>query len=495
MPINEPHLSSNYIVDVGDTINLQLVGQKNEMISIIVARDGSISAPYVGSIVVAGLSFNKVYEMISSKYDESFLGIEAYSTLANLRDKNVLIIGGVNFPGTYTLSGGASAVQAIDIAGGISENGSFRNIKIKRNNQIIENIDLYEVLLKGNLDFSTFLQSGDVIVVEPKGKTVSISGGVNVSGIYELKDKETLEDLINLAKGMKPGTQESIEVYAGNSDAIKIFNGRKDIINFIPDHGSDVKIPEFVSYPIPIKKVEVTGEVKNPGIYSYKDGDRLSDIIFQAGGYTINAYEPGGILIRESAKLVERSINLRNYNEMIKFIATSANAKDVVANGGDTLLLILNELKNSDPTGRISAEFDLSKIRKAPAMDTLIQANDKVFIPSIPQEIYVLGEIVTPGTRLYSADFSVKDYINRSGGLGLYADKSRLVVIHPNGDSYLWSGGISGFFNNDLSIIPGSVIYVPREIGKLNGLNYASVIAPIFSSLAISLASLNSISD
>ena len=117
-------------------------------------------------------------------------------------------------------------------------------------------------------------------------------------------------------------------------------------------------------------------------------------------------------------------------------------------------------------------------------MDTLIQPNDKVFIPSIPQEIYVLGEVVTPGTRLYSADFSVKDYINRSGGMGLYADKSRLVVIHPNGDSYLWRR-ISNFFNNDLSIIPGSVIYVPREIGKLNGLNYASVIAPIFSSLAI----------
>ena len=125
--------------------------KKTKRISIIVARDGSISAPYVGSIVVTGLSFDKVYELISSKYDESFLGIEAYSTLANLRDKNVLIIGGVNFPGTYTLSGGASAVQAIDIAGGISDNGSFRNIKIKRNNQVIENIDLYEVLLKETL--------------------------------------------------------------------------------------------------------------------------------------------------------------------------------------------------------------------------------------------------------------------------------------------------------------------------------------------------------
>ena len=89
--------------------------------------------------------------------------------------------------------------------------------------------------------------------------------------------------------------------------------------------------------------------------------------------------------------------------------AISANAKDVVANGGDTLLLILNELKNSDPTGRVSAEFDIGKIRKSPEMDAFIQAKDKIFIPHIPQEIYVLGEVVSPGTRLYSADFSVKD--------------------------------------------------------------------------------------
>ena len=287
---------------------------------------------------------------------------------------------------------------------------------------------------------------------EPKGKTVSISGGVNVPGIYELKQSETLEDLLELAKGFKPGTSGVVEIYGGNADPIQVFNESDNMQSFIPAHGLDIKIPEFISYPIPIKQVEVTGEVKNPGVYSFKDGDRLSDIILKAGGYTINAYEPGGILIRESAKSIERSINLRNYNEMIKFIATSANAKDVVANGGDTLLLILNELKNSDPTGRVSAEFDIGKIRKSPEMDAFIQAKDKIFIPHIPQEIYVLGEVVSPGTRLYSADFSVKDYISRSGGMGLYADKSRLVVIHPNGDSYLWSGGLSNLFTNDLSM-------------------------------------------
>ena len=77
----------------------------------------------------------------------------------------------------------------------------------------------------------------------------------------------------------------------------------------------------------------------------------------------------------------------------------------------------------------------------------------------------------------------------------MYGDKERIVVISPNGDSYLWTGGVFALSRSKFDLIPGSVIYVPREIGKLSGLNYAATIAPIFSSLAISLASLNSIND
>ena len=128
---NEPHLGSNYILDVGDTINLQLTGQKNEETSIIVARDGSISAPYVGSIVVTGLSFDKVYELIRTKYDQSFLGIEAYVTLANLRDKNILIIGAVKFPGTYTLSGGTQLFKLLMLLGVLQVMALLETLKLR----------------------------------------------------------------------------------------------------------------------------------------------------------------------------------------------------------------------------------------------------------------------------------------------------------------------------------------------------------------------------
>lgn len=241
--------------------------------------------------------------------------------------------------------------------------------------------------------------------------------------------------------------------------------------------------------------VTLSGEVVHPGSYTVADGETLSSVIKRAGGYTNNAFEYGGVLTRESAKEIEQKINNRIYQDMIKFIATSANAKEVASNG-NTLPLILSEFRNVKPVGRVTAEFNLSKLIKKPSLDTTLHHGDKIHIPAFAQEIYVLGEVLTPGARLYDPSSKAKDYIGKSGGLGLYGDKERVVIISPNGDSYLYTGGgLLAFTKSEIDIIPGTIIYVPREIGKLNGLNYASAIAPIFSSLALSLASLNSIND
>jgi len=101
---------------------------------------------------------------------------------------------------------------------------------------------------------------------------------------------------------------------------------------------------------------------------------------------------------------------------------------------------------------------------------------------------------LNPGARLYKSNSSAKDYIALSGGHGKYAEKNRSIIIHPNGDAFLLNESIINFKKN-ADIYPGTIIYVPREIGQLDGINYAAVVAPIFSSLALSLASLNSIND
>lgn len=128
-------------------------------------------------------------------------------------------------------------------------------------------------------------------------------------------------------------------------------------------------------------------------------------------------------------------------------------------------------------------------------MDITLSDGDEIVIPEYKSEVYVLGEVLNPGARLYKADQYGKDYVEKSGGLGKYAEKNRSIIIHPNGDAFLFNDSYLGFMANKVDIYPGTIIYVPREIGQLEGINYAAVVAPIFSSLALSLASLNSINN
>ena len=270
--------------------------------------------------------------------------------------------------------------------------------------------------------------------------------------------------MIRYAGGLIPGVTENIIIERKTNGSKRVIEvSIDDLQNFNVINGDDIKVPSYASASNPIHTVELSGEVMLPGKYTIGDGETLTSVIDRAAGYTNNAYAFGGVLTRETAKEIEREINERIYQDMIKFIATSANAKEIVSGGGNTLPLILSEFKNVQPVGRVTAEFDLTRLKINKDLDTKLQDGDHIHIPAYSQEIYVLGEVLTPGARLYDPNAKAKDYINKSGGLGIYGDKKRIVIIAPNGDSYLW--------------------------------NYASAIAPIFSSLALSLASLNSINN
>ncbi len=497
MPINEPNFSGNYVVDRGDTLKIQLVGQRNEPISAVIQQDGSINIPEVAAIYVAGLSLREAGVVIQAALSESFIGIKSFTTLTNMRNINLLVIGNTESPGVYTFNGGSNVLSVLNASGGVSEQGSFRSVLVKRNNEVLEEIDLYDVLINGNLKFTHGLRSGDAVIIQSKGPEISISGGVNNPGIYEInKSGESAFDMIRYAGGLIPGVTENIIIERKTNGSKRVVEvSIDDLQNFNVINGDDIKVPSYASASNPIHTVELSGEVMLPGKYTIGDGETLTSVIDRAAGYTNNAYAFGGVLTRETAKEIEREINERIYQDMIKFIATSANAKEIVSGGGNTLPLILSEFKNVQPVGRVTAEFDLTRLKINKDLDTKLQDGDHIHIPAYSQEIYVLGEVLTPGARLYDPNAKAKDYINKSGGLGIYGDKKRIVIIAPNGDSYLWEDSLFGFQDSKFDIIPGTVIYIPREIGKMNGLNYASAIAPIFSSLALSLASLNSINN
>ena len=160
--------------------------------------------------------------------------------------------------------------------------------------------------------------------------------------------------------------------------------------------------------------------------------------------------------------------------------------------GSDVLPLLEQELKSKEFVGRLVTNFNLEQINKNPALDTVLFDEDKIVIPRIQKVVYLFGDFNNPSNYSYDPGMDLKDYIKMAGGKRKSANKD-LVIINPDGTTQLYADSLLSF--GDAEIYPGTVIYAPRNIGKLDGILYAATVSPILSSLALSLASLNSIND
>jgi len=492
LPINEPNPSSDYFLDFGDKLNIQVVGQLDDEFDVAINRDGSIYIPKVGSILVGGLSLNDAIKLIRNKISDSYIGVESYISLSELRDMNVLIVGNAFTTGMFTLPGGSSPLSLIAAAGGIGENGSFRNIVHKRNNEIIQTIDLYEVLAKGNINFAKNLRSGDVLVVNPKGGEVKIDGGVANPAIYEFIDGESLGDILEIAGVFNPYDQKKI--IRDRFDGVKIFNQTftlKEITSQTLVSGDSISViniqPDFNSN----KTVVISGEVNLPGTYTVGKNTTLSQLILQAGSYTSKANPFGGVHIRKSIVEKEKESVKKSYNDLVKFLVASGSNVNI----SDSYLTFLALIKDYQPSGRIISDFNIDNLRANPSLDRILQDGDKIHIPYFQNDIYIFGEVMNPGSQVFHEDLTFQDYILNAGSLSRSADPNRIVIVYPNGQARLIENSLFKSLQKKHEIYPGSIIYVPRYIGKVDGIDLAATVAPILSSLAISLASLNSISN
>lgn len=492
MPLNEPNFGANYIVDYGDYITINKYGSGgNEEFDLEINRDGTILIPDIGQVSLAGLNFLEASELIKRKYETTFIGADVYVSLSQIRDINVLLTGNVEFPGMYTLSGNSNVLQALNIVGGVSENGTLRNIILKRKGKPDVSIDLYQVLIYGDIESLPSLMSGDSIHVGSVTNLVRAGYGFNNVAVYELKKDETIFDLVNYAGGLNnEAKNDSLKlVRLKNSEFVT-----NDInLNEIQDYKIK-NLDSVYAYKDKIGTVSISGYVKHPGKYSISSSDRILDLINRAGGYIDSAYPFGGSLFRENSKELEKVFTEKTYQNLISYIAS--NPANLAAGSGESLTYILSELKNFEPTGRYIAEFDEFRLNDEIQSNIYLNDGDKIHIPSYTSNVFVFGEVGNPGSVLFNDRSSLNEYIEKSGGLTRLASSDFIFVVSPNGETFkIQTNGISRFVNKSYEIYPGSVIYVPRHIGKVDGINLYATIAPIFSSLALSIASLNSISD
>ena len=491
MPINEPNLDPNYILGFGDVLQLQLVGQKNEIIEVSLLRDGSITLPNIGKVFLSGLSLQEATKIIKTKFEISFIGVDVFVTLLNIRDIQILVSGNAFNPGPYTLNGNSNLFHALSVSGGPSDLGSFRKIDLIRDDKTLETVDLYENFIFGKNSFGPKLRSGDIIFIHPSQNLVSISGAIKRPGNYELLNTERLGSLINFANGIRSNADlDSIHIQ-------RINDGKATLVKASPEDFEKEILNDEESVFIrayPFRSVTISGSVEKPGSYLLNEGDGILELVNLAGGYTENAYEFGGVLLNKEAFEVSQNAKEKLYEDFISsFIENSFSA------GGETfesLNIFISELKNSSVSGRINAEFNLEKLKSNPSLNVKLMEGDEIIIPEVVDHIYIFGEIANQGTTSYIANQTLSGYLNNVGGMTDYADGSSIFILHPNGMSERVSRKNVFRENRDeLIIYPGSIIFVPREIPNTFRAEVFQGYASILGNLGVSLASISVLKD
>jgi protein involved in polysaccharide export with SLBB domain len=489
MPINEPNFDSSYILDFGDTLEIQLIGQKNSIEKLSIKRDGSINIPEIGKISVAGLSLDEVSSLIKGKIANAYIGIEAFVSLVNIRDIQVLITGNAYNPGIYTLNGNSNLLHALSMAGGIDEKGSYRKIELIRDDTVINTIDLYDIFIHGKSGFGQRLRSGDSILIKPSNDLVTISGAVKRPGVYELTPDEYYSDLFAYGNGFSPSADiDTLRVERLNKDEVEFIyiSELKDLSSIKPVSGDRLNVRSYVR-----KSVTISGAVNTPGTYVISRGETLSSLIEKAEGYKDDAYPFGGVLNNKRAEAINAAAVDKLYTSFVQKLISKGDALFA----SESLPFILAELKKSTISGRIMAEFDVDVINASPELDTNLEDGDSVIIPITTQQIYIFGEVNNPGAIRYKPGQSIQDYLVSSGGVLESADNTNIFVVHPNGElNRLQNTSRLSFINkrgNNVLIYPGSVIFIPREVLSRDPALVASIWAPIVSALALSITSLS----
>ena len=494
MPTNEPNLDASYILDFGDVVEIQLVGQKDLIDSYPIKRDGSINIPDIGRVVLAGLPLKDASSLINNKANETYIGTKAFVSLKNIRDIQVIITGNAYNPGIYTLNGNSNILHAVTMAGGIDEKGSFRDIKLIRNNQVIETLDLYDLFIYGFSSINKRLRTGDSILVAPRLNIVNVLSGVNRPKKYEMRDDETYEDLLKFANGITSTADlDNVTLQRLDKNEVLIFSPSFEELKLLsPKNNDSLSIREYK-----YGSVDENVAVKKTGNYKIRNWETLSDLILRAGGYEDYAYPFGGFLNNLRSEEINKISRERLYDQFLRNLIDNAG---IVGDATDPSIgLVLEELRTVKDSGRVIAEFDLDAIQADPKLDTILEDGDDIFIPTLTQQVYIYGEVNNQGAIRYTPNEGVSYYIEGSGGFLSSADRKTIFIVHPNGktESLSPNSRALSFANNNNSdlVYPGSIIYVPRSAEITSTVQTAAIWAPIISGLALSLASVSSLNN
>ncbi len=392
----EPNISvpvgDSYVLGPGDEVLIDVWGASEMNYQLEVDRNGFIVIPQLGPINVGNLSFRDVREIIEKKLSQIYIDLKSsipktFSKvfLGELRNISINIIGEVQVPGTYVVPATATAFNALYLCGGPNEKGSYRDIQVIRNGQKLFSIDVYDFLLNGNTIVNIPLRDNDVILVPTYNKKCSLEGHFKRTGIFESKEGETIDDIINYAGGYSGmAYKNSLKLYRNSFKERKIIDLECNNLNKIEiSDGDKIFCGKILSRFE--NRVSITGAVYRPGSYELSDSLTLSGLIRKADGIREDAFLNRGLITRLKEDLAIENIPF--------------NVKDVLQ--GDYEIV----LKREDEI-------------------TILSIND------LREErfVTVYGEVNNPGVLDYQDGLTLSDVIFKTGGLKESASQSYIEI-------------------------------------------------------------------
>jgi polysaccharide export outer membrane protein len=493
IPLDLP-VGPDYVLGPGDGVAVDLWGGVSRRFYKVVDREGRLSLPEVGPVMVAGKSLAEVQETVQKTLRTQFRDVSADVSLARLRTIRVYVVGDVVRPGAYDIGSLSTPLNALFAAGGPTGRGSLRILKHYRGSQLVQDVDVYDLLLHGVKGDIQRLENGDTVIVPTLGAEIAIEGMVRRPAIYEQKDEKSLADAIALAGGLLPSaTLRHIEVQRTVAHEKQTMlsldipqddpadGAAKQLESFKIQDGDKIRI--FPIAPYTQDAVYLEGHVIRPGKYSFREGMRVTDLISSYKdllpepalqyGEIIRLSEPDYRPTVQSFSVAQALADPKNAPQLqpldtVQFFGrydfenppTVSVWGDVRAPGtyrtsGDIHLSdaihLAGGLSSDAATGdaqvfRFMPDSTLkilnvklsSALDGSPADNIVLSSRDRLLVhknaaAADPQTVYVKGEVARPGRYPLAGDMRISDLIRAAGGLKQSADIKTADLTH-----YYW---------------------------------------------------------
>jgi len=377
---------SNYILGSGDELTISVFGISYFQGTFTVNKNGVLDlGPKFGRVNIRGLEFSDVEKILKSKMSRAF-NLSKNTFRVNLsygRSISVNIIGDVRNPGTYSLAAVNNTFHALLMAGGPTEIGSLRNVRVYRNGEVIKTIDFYKFFVNPDGVEIPFLQDGDFLLVPTTNNLVSTSGAFKREMIFEMLPNETVSDLINFSSGFSANAySKNIKISRSNDSERKIIDVElKDFSSLLLNDGDSVfanvkngKLENVIT---------IEGALAQPGDYGFVEGMTIRDAIDLAGGLM-------GLNIDKEIGLSRLMDN--GYYEITRMPLSSEETLGLKLSQSDNIFIGFKSLDSKEKT------------------------------------VSVIGAVKNPGNFIYSKGMTLEEALNRAGGMKLSADEQRIEV-------------------------------------------------------------------